>query len=115
MAARCAPAGTCPLSHDLLQLDGRSLPGSARFVAVDVSKLRNGAYRGREKRKGKGERKRRCLTPPAQRVDARLQTAPARRSKPANRPSCVATSTTIASPAMAATMEPFCTFCFDTA
>ncbi len=41
--------------------------------------------------------------------------APARMSRPANRPSCVATKTTIARPAIMATMEPFCTFCFDTA
>src|SRR2546427_5219541 len=70
--------------------------------------------RASAERKKERKRKRRSLTPSAQRVDARLQTAPARRSRPANRPSCVATRTTNAKPAMAATMEPFCTFCFDT-
>lgn len=48
------------------------------------------------------------------RADARDQTAPARRSRPAKRPGCAATRTTSAKPAMAATREPFCTFDFDT-
>src|SRR5207245_11694487 len=88
-----------PLSHRTFQTESNGEP----------ERMRDG-----EERKGWKKRSPRRHQPDY-RVDARLQMAPARRSRPANRPSGGATKTVIARPASMATMEPCWTCCVDTA